>query len=325
MIWRQVWRWAMQPRVRRWVGVVMLALMATLLVIQGRRVDWQGIAAAMRAYPPATLGLAALLSALTYGIYSCFDLLSQACIGVRLRAHQVLRVAFVSYACNQNFGALLGTVGMRFRLYLGLGLEPGAITRLLALSVLTNWLGIALLGGVLFSAGIVSGPLDWPGAQLGLRAVGGAFLAVVGAYVLLGAGRTIRVRGEELVLPSRRIALLQFALSAAHWCATASILYVLLHTQIEFLVVLGTLVLSGCAAFLARVPAGLGVIEATFLALLGHRLPAAELLAALLLFRVFFNLEALALAAPVYLSLRGRIQGWVPVTEDVKPNSDARL
>ena len=50
---------------------------------------------------------------------------------------------------------------MRYRLYSRLGLPGGTITRIFSLSITTNWLGYILLGGVIFTIGVVQLPAHW--------------------------------------------------------------------------------------------------------------------------------------------------------------------
>jgi uncharacterized membrane protein YbhN (UPF0104 family) len=71
--------------------------------------------------------------------------------------------------------------------------------------------------------------------------------------------------------------------------------------------VLATLLVAAIAGVLTHVPAGLGVLEAVFVALLSTRMPATELLAALLAYRGIYYLAPLAIAAVVYLVLEARI------------------
>ena len=67
-----------------------------------------------------------------------------------------------------------------------------------------------------------------------------------------------------------------------------------------------TLLLGAIAGVLAKVPGGLGVIEAVFVALLGHRVPEHGLLAALLAYRALYYLLPLATASLVTLALEAR-------------------
>ena len=60
------------------------------------------------------------------------------------------------------------------------------------------------------------------------------------------------------------------------------------------------------AGVITHVPAGLGVLEAVFVALLSHQLPQHELLAALVAYRVTYYLAPLAIAAATLLVMESR-------------------
>ena len=68
-------------------------------------------------------------------------------------------VSFICYAFNLTLSTWVGGIGMRYRLYSRLGLSGATITRIFSLSITTNWLGYILLGGIVFSSGMVKVPL----------------------------------------------------------------------------------------------------------------------------------------------------------------------
>ena len=70
--------------------------------------------------------------------------------------------------------------------------------------------------------------------------------------------------------------------------------------RIDYPTVLGALLLAAVAGVLTHVPAGLGVLEAVFVATLAHALPATEVLATVLAYRAAYYLLPLALALPAY-------------------------
>ena len=79
-------------------------------------------------------------------------------------------------------------------------------------------------------------------------------------------------------------------------CAAAIIYFALPESQNPgYLVVLGVFLASFSLALLSHAPGGLGVLEVTFLAAVPE-LPTADVLAALIVFRVFYLLLPLALA-----------------------------
>ncbi len=103
--------------------------------------------------------------------------------------------------------------------------------------------------------------------------------------------------GESIItLPDGRMAALQFFVSAVNWSLMAGIIYMLLGRDIAYVSVLTTLLIGAVAGLIIRVPAGLGVLEAVFVGLLGSQAPSAQLIGALLLYRAFYYLGPLALA-----------------------------
>ena len=86
----------------------------------------------------------------------------------------------------------------------------------------------------------------------------------------------------------------------------AALIYWILPEGAAYTSVLGVLLISCMAAVVAHIPAGLGVLEAVFLALLQHQYSQASLIAALLAYRVLYYLLPLLLASATYLVLEKR-------------------
>lgn len=297
---------------RRILVIAFAAVVGGLLVSHARSVDWSAVMTSLRALSVSTLAGGALLAALSFAMYSCFDLLGRRYIGHRLPTLRVMGITVVCYVFNLNLGALVGGVAFRYRLYSRLGLSTGEITQILGLSMLTNWLGYMLLAGLSFATQTVRLPAQWTdgpwAAWFGsaLSGVGVGMVAVPLLYLAACAWsprRSWTLWKHELVLPSLGMGLAQIGLSVLHWLATAGILYVLLQQRIEFPVVLGVLMVSAVAGVITHIPAGLGVIEAVFIALLSSRIPPNELLAALLAYRAIFYLVPLGIAFAGYLHL----------------------
>ena len=286
-----------------------MALVLSLLAWQASKVQWTAVLAALGDYAPASLALAAVLAAASHLLYSGYDLLGRAWIGHRLPLHRVMLVTFVSYAFNLNMGTLIGGFAFRYRLYSRLGLRPDEITRVLGLSLATNWLGYALLAGGVFALRILSAPAGWPGAAA-LQALGFLMWTVVAGYLLccalLRENRSFTIRGHTVTLPPARMAFAQLALSCANWLTIGTVIYVLLRGQVGYGSVLGTLLVAAVAGVITHIPAGLGVLEAVFVALLGARLDPHAILAALLAYRALYYLVPLLLATGVYFSLESR-------------------
>jgi uncharacterized membrane protein YbhN (UPF0104 family) len=194
-------------------------------------------------------------------------------------------------------------MAMRLRMYTRQGLDAAVVTEVIALSLLTNWLGYLLVGGLVLLVAPPPMPADWPVSRLGVQALGAALLLGALAYVFAcrtWPRRRLRWRALQVSLPGPRVALLQAALSATNWLLIGTILWVLFEGRIPWPTVLAVLLLASVAGVITHVPAGLGVTEAVFIAALGDEMPAPQLLAGLLAYRVAYHLLPLAWAAPAW-------------------------
>ena len=196
------------------------------------------------------------------------------------------------------------------RLYSRLGLSGGTITRIFSLSITTNWLGFILLGGVIFSANLVALPAHWYISQDTLRLIGGGLLAMSAVYLWACAfarRRHLTIKGQRLVLPSWRFALLQMTLSVANWMVMGAIIWLLMAQQVDYFLVLGVLLVSSIAGVIVHIPAGIGVLEAVFIAMLSaESISRGAIIAALLAWRALYYFLPLLIATVGYLLLESR-------------------
>lgn len=299
---RKPWRYWLKRAVTLFFFILVPALLLSLL----RNVDWSEVAATLRGYHTLTLLAGLGIAAASYTAFSSYDLLGKAYTGHELPVRHVMPLAFVCYAFNLNFGAWVGGLALRYRLYTRFGLSIRIVTRVLIVSLITNWLGYMILAGTIFSLRLVILPEHWQVGAVGLQLIGLGLLAA--SLLYLGAcrfskRRTWRWRNHEIVLPSLRMALLQAGLGAANWSLMAALIYLLLPENVFYPSVLGILLISSIAGVITHIPAGLGVLEAIFIALLQHQVAASEVLAALIGYRAIYFLFPLAVASIVYLRL----------------------
>ena len=73
--------------------------------------------------------------------------------------------------------------------------------------------------------------------------------------------------------------LAQALAGGANWVLMGTIVWVLFEGRVDFATVLGALLMAAVAGVITHVPAGLGVLEAVFVATLSGALPATEVLA----------------------------------------------
>ncbi|MDZ4356656.1 MAG: lysylphosphatidylglycerol synthase domain-containing protein [Variovorax sp.] len=296
---RPWWPWLRRVAIWAFFGGI-----AWLLLKQARTIDWAEVFTALRALPALTLLAAGALAAASFALYSTYDLLGRHLTKHRLGAGTVIGVTFISYAFNLNFGSLVGGVAFRYRLYSRLGLDNETITRVLGFSMLTNWLGYLVVAGAAFCFWPMALPPDWKIDGSGLRLLGAALLMVSLAYLALCAfsnGRVWHVRGHALRTPGLPMALLQLAMSCLNWSLMGGVIWVLLQGEVGYPQVLAVLLVAAVAGVITHVPAGLGVLEAVFVALLAHEVPHARLLGALLAYRALYYLLPLAVALVAYL------------------------
>ena len=299
------------PVAGRLFTVVVCLVVLGLVWMQARQMDWGAVLKAMREYDASTLAVAVAFSIASYIVYSSFDATGVRQLQLPVAWQRAAGIGFVSYAFNLNVGSLIGGVAMRIRLYAQARAGLHGTTQVLALSLITNWLGHLFVGGLMFVLAPIALPPAWHLGSTGLRLVGIGMLLAAVLYVLacsFSRRREWRWRGHTLRLPSARFALLQLAASSANWLLIAGILYTVLQGRIPYTAALSTLFIAAVAGVIVHVPAGLGVLETVFVMLLGSRMPRAELLAGLLAYRAIYYLLPLAVAGAVFFVLdrRGR-------------------
>lgn len=301
---RPWWHWT-----KRLLKLCFLALIAYLLFKQARSIEWDKVAAAVYQRSVPALLAAAGLAAASHLLYACFDLMGKHLTGHKLPARTVMGITFVCYAFNLNLGSLIGGVAMRYRLYSRFGLDSTVVTRIAANSMLTNWSGYLLLAGLAFSWRPLPLPADWKLGSDGLRLVGMAMVAAALAYVLLCAfakQRDWTLRGHGITLPPWKLAVVQLMVSCTNWLLMSGLVYLLLQRKIDFPTVVAVLLTAAIAGVITHVPAGLGVLEAVFIALLSSQLGRNDLLAGLILYRFLYYLAPLLLACVMYFVTEAR-------------------
>lgn len=304
---RRTWRW-----LGRGLSLLLLIALAGVLTRQAQRVDWSAVGQALAGMPPALLLAAAALAVCSHTLYGCFDLLGRRYTGHHLPTTKVLAVGTTSYAFNLSLGSVLGGMACRARLYAGLGLQGGRILRIVTFAMASNWLGYLLLAGTVFTLAPPELPPAWGVEELahgGMRWLGLGLLALGVLYLGLCArhgGHELSIRHQPWPVPHLGMALAQVGVSVAHWAAMGGLLTLLMQGRVPYVQVLAVLLVAAVAGVLTHVPAGLGVLEAVFVALLSHQLPAPAVLAALVGYRALFYLLPLGVAAAVFLRMEAR-------------------
>ncbi len=295
----------MKIRFAHYLGplIGLMLFIAALWVLHHALIDYryQDVAAYLNRLPYPQLFAALLATALSYLVTTGYDWLALRYIRRPMPWSKVGFAALLSYAFSNSVGlSVLTSSSLRYRLYSSWGLSAVDIAKIVMFTTLTLWLGILTVGGGV----LVLYPLDLgavPWLSLDSRWLGLMMLILPAIYLLLGVLRRLPLRlgPWEWPMVRLRLALAQLTVGAADWVMASVVLYVLLPdpAAVGLGRVLGVFLIAQIAGLLSQIPGGLGVFESLALLLLRDRLPAADLLGALLAYRLIYYLLPLTLAA----------------------------
>ncbi|ETK23574.1 lysylphosphatidylglycerol synthase domain-containing protein [Pseudomonas sp. FH1] len=301
-----------ESRFKRWKKPLTIAFFLVLIVLftlLARRIDWSEVVQTLGDFKARTLVIAGALTLCSFLVYASFDLIGRTYIRQNLVWKQILPVGIISYAFNLNLSAWVGGIAMRYRLYSRLGVSTGNIAKILGLSLATNWFGYMAIAGVVFSSGLVTMPPGWKVSTTALQGIGALLVLASLGYLVacqFSKKRAWTIRGMEINLPSVRMACLQLLLGALNWSLMAAVIFTLLPAKLDYPLVLGVLLISAIAGVLTHIPAGLGVLEAVFIALLQHEASRGSLLAGLIAYRAIYFILPLLIALVMYLGVEAK-------------------
>ena len=291
--------------------------------------QYSDIRRALRAMPATRVGLAIVLTAVSYWILTGYDLLALRHLDRRLPYGRTALASFLGYAFAHNVGvSVLGGAAPRYRLYSAWGLSAIEITTLLGFTAVMFWLGSLTIAGLalVLEPRAMATSLRLP-AGLALP-LGATFLTVVIGYLFATAARrrSFLLRGWEFSLPTPGMALQQLTVSTVDWGMVAAIFYVLLPASatISYWHFVGLFVVAQVVGVSSHVPGGLGVFETIMLLALGPAARGPAIIGSLVLFRAIYYLLPLVIATATlgaYEALQRRewfgqvgtvVGGWVP-------------
>lgn len=298
------WRWA-----KAILTIIFFIAVPTLLFLLIKNIDWQDVLKSLREYDAKTLMMGAGIAFTSYLVFACYDLIGRSYTGHSLPTRQILPLAFVCYAFTLNLTAWVGGIALRFRLYSRLGLDAATITKIMSLSLLTNWLGYIILAGILFSFRQVDLPEKFKIGVTALQFIGFLLLLIAAFYFWachFSKRRSFQFRSHEITLPEVKIAFAQAALAITNWMLMGLLIFTLMPDKVSYQTILGILLISSIAGVIAHIPAGLGVMETIFVTMLSHQLSQGSVLAAIIGYRLTYFLLPLAIACIIYLVLEFR-------------------
>ncbi len=274
----------------------------------------EDIGQAIDAIPPWALGLSFCFTVLSYGVLTIYDRLGTIYAGHKVSYGRVAFASFCAYALSHNLGfAAVSGAAVRYRLYSHWGLTSVQIAKTVAFCSLTFGLGGMVLGGAILF--VEPRSLPFVGEHLpraALYAAGALLWGIVTAYVILArAFGRIRVFGHLAELPGWRMAVVQVLLATVDVALTATIFWVLLpHApRLTWLIFLGIYVGSYTAGLVTNLPGGLGVFDSALLFGLAPFLPAPRIVAAIVVFRLYYYVIPLFLAGTLFAANEALLRG----------------
>lgn len=291
------------------IGVILLVA-AALHGMLGH-LHLRDVRRAFHAISGERVGAAILFTIISYWMLTYYDVLALKVIGRPLPYRRAALASFANYTLSHNLGFGLLTGGTaRYRIYSAAGLSGSEIMRVIGIASVTFWIGVLLVAATAMM--LQPQALTLWGFSLGAdgeRLAGLClFAAITTALGLVGRGRLpARLRVEGWPRPSGQQLVALVAVAACDLASATAALLVLLpemgwdmfgHFYLAY-------ALAIIVALVTHVPAGIGVFEAVIIASVPDA-DRAQLVAALLVYRLVYYLLPLLIAAAVVVLLEHR-------------------
>ena len=305
-----------------WPALGLAAVVASFLLL-AREFRGESIMGAtlesLRAIPLHRYLLAAVSTLIAYAALAWYDRIALLHLGVRHIGWLFVSLcSFTTYALSHNIGASVFSGAMvRYRAYSSKGMSAAQVAILVALCSFTFFLGTILLGGAVLVfqpqqlarlEGLLPAILTHENAarSVGAAALAFALLYAIGSLLQL---RPLKVGPLRVDYPRPAVMARQFVAAPMELIGAAGIIYFALPAAGNpgFATVLAVFLASFSAGLVSNAPGGLGVFELVFITALPG-IEKHQILAALIVFRLFYLLIPLAIALLVVVVFeRGRL------------------
>ena len=294
------------------IGLLAVIVSGWLLYRELRGLSLDDVWSSLTAIPPHRYALAGLSTLVAYAALAWYDRIALIHLGVRHIGWLFVSLcSFTTYALAHNIGASVFSGALvRYRAYSSKGMSAPQVAVLVALCSFTFALGTIVLAGMVLAVdptllgrleGLLPEALTNPTMA---RVIGFALLAFVLLYVI---GSILHlpplvIRKFKLEYPRPEVMGRQMIAAPLELLGAAGIIYFALpaHLEPSFVVVLAVFLASFSAALVSHAPGGLGVFELIFITAMPD-IPKADVLAALIIFRLFYLLIPFGIAIAVVL------------------------
>lgn len=288
------------------VGLAAVAFSIWILLHELRGISLDDVWDSLMAISSTHWALSALSAVVAYAALAGYDHIALLHIGKRVSWLFVTLCSFTTYALSHNIGgSVFSGAVIRYRAYVTKGLSGQEVGVLVAVCWFTFVLSTITVGAIVLI--LAPGLLD-RFSDLGLREFSGLtgmlLLVPVIAYVFCSwlNLRPLRIGSLQIHYPRLPIVARQLIIGPLELFAAGAIIYFALPEAGNpgYLVVLGVFLVSFSVAQISHAPGGLGVLEVVFLMGLPD-MEAVDVLAALLVFRLFYLIVPLIISLGVVL------------------------
>lgn len=277
-----------------YLGLILFTIACYYLLHELKHYEFGEVIRYILQLPVYKILLSILLTGLSYTTLTGYDTFAFRYINRTEPYSKIFKPAFISYAFSNNMGFSLVSGGsLRYRIYSSWGLSGFEVTKIVVFCGLTSWIGVLTLGSITFTfaSPLITAAFGLPTSTI--RIIGILFLFTTLGYIA-GAffvKQTFTIKGWSINFPNGDIAVRQILLSSAEWILSAAVLYVLLPMEgISYLAFLSVFLLAQVVGIVSQIPGGLGVFESIMVLFLSARLPASEVLSALIAYRGIYYL-----------------------------------
>jgi uncharacterized membrane protein YbhN (UPF0104 family) len=287
------------------IGVLAVIFCGWLLYKELRNLTFASLLDSLDAIPPSGWALAVAATLVAYASLAEYDRIALIHLRRKISWSFMMVTSFTTYALSHNVGAsLLSGTLIRFRAYGSRGLSGGEIGVLVALTSMTFLAGALTLAGVvmIIRPEVLQRFFDLP--TFASIAIGVGLVSIVGFYAL-GAMfhfRPLTIGGFHIYYPRSQVVLRQLIIGPLELMAAAAIIYFCLPAEGNpgYITIMGVFIAAFSVAIVSHAPGGLGVLEYVFLTALDD-MNQAQVLAALIVFRLFYLVVPLGLALVIVL------------------------
>ena len=293
----------MRSRAVRWIGPGVAVILGVLALVALRAelhaFRYRQLSVAVKALPGRALILAAIATALAYGILPAYDALALRYVGRSLGWRRTAFASVIAYGFSQTIGlAALASASVRYRFWTAWGLSGAEVAQGVAFTSVTLWLGVATVGGV---ACLLGPAPELMGVSAdAVRTLGIVLLMVPALYVAWTARSRspLTLAGWRFSPPPARIALLQILVASADWLMASLVLFALVAPLgVHLGLLVRVFVLGQVIGLASHVPGGLGVFESVVVLALRPVASPEAVLPALVAYRAIYYVIPFATAA----------------------------